>query len=167
MRRHGSPPTLERVRREAVSLAMHGVSPQQIALALDRQVRTVYHGLEAARDHGMQGVAARIHSGAPPQLSDRQRDVLVEQRLRGAQAHGFETDLWTGPRVQRLIREQFDVDYHVKYVPVLLKTLGFTPQKPECRACERNEAEIAHGRAGDWPRIKKSTPPRRSARFLG
>lgn len=155
MRRHGSPQTLERVRREAVSLAMHGVSPQQIALALDRHVRTVYHWLETARDHGMRGMAARIHSGAPPKLSDRQRDELVEQLLRGAQAHGFETDLWNGPRVQRLIREQFGVDYHVKYVPTLLKTLGFTPQKPECRARERNEAEIAHWLECDWPRIKK------------
>lgn len=155
MRRQGSPQTLERVRREAVSLARQGVSPQQIALALDRHVRTVYHWLEAARDNGVEGVAARPHFGAPRKLSDQQRDLLVSQLLQGAQAHGFETDLWTAPRVQRLIREQFGVDYHVKYIPTFLKTLGFTPQKPECRARERNEAEIAHWLACDWPRIKK------------
>lgn len=160
MRRQGSPQTLERVRREAVSLAMHGVSPQQIALALDRHVRTVYHWLETARDHGMQGVAARIHFGAPSKLSNPQRDMLIGHLLQGAQTHGFSTDLWTAPRVQRLIREQFGVEYHVNYVPTLLKTLGFTPQKPERRARERNEAEIAHWLACDWPRIKKKRAAR-------
>lgn len=155
MRRQGSPQTLERVRREAVSLATQGVSPRQIALALDRHVRTVYHWLEAARDHGLQGVAAQVHPGAPSKLSIPQRQRLVRQLLDGATTHGFSTDLWTAPRVKRLIREQFGVEYHVKYVPTLLKTLGFTPQKPECRARERNEAEIAHWLTCDWPRIKK------------
>lgn len=155
MRRQGSPQMLELVRREAISLSRQGVSPQQIAAALNRHVRTVYSWLEAARNQGMQGVAARIHPGAPPKLSDQQRDLLIGRLLQGAQAHGFSTDLWTAPRVQRLIREQFGVEYHVNYVPTLLKTLGFTPQKPECRARERNEAEIAHWLACDWPRLKK------------
>ncbi|MGD9858400.1 MAG: helix-turn-helix domain-containing protein [Planctomycetaceae bacterium] len=42
MRRHGSPQALERVRRTAVSLHKQGVSPLQIAAALNRHVRTVY-----------------------------------------------------------------------------------------------------------------------------
>lgn len=155
MRRQGSPQTLELVRREAVSLSRQGVPPQQIAAALNRHVRTVYSWLEAARNQGMKGVAARIHPGSSPKLSVEQRQVLAQRLLQGAQAQGFSTDLWTAPRVQRLIREQFDVEYHVNYVPTLLKMLGFTPQKPECRARERNEAEIAHWRACDWPRIKK------------
>jgi hypothetical protein len=49
----------------------------------------------------------------------------------------------------------------------LLKTLCFTPQKPECRARERNEAEIAHWLACDGHASKKSEPPQRGDRFLG
>lgn len=155
MRRQGSPQKLEDVRRAAVSLWKQGVSLRQIATALDRSVRTVYRCVATARDHGPQELAARWPSGAPPKLSDQHRDVLIGRLLQGAQAHGFETDLWTGPRVQRLIREQFGVEYHVKYIPTLLKTLGFSAQKPECRARERNEAEIAHWLESGWRRVKK------------
>ena len=155
MRRRGSPQKLEDARRTAVSLWEQGVSPEQIAAALDRSIRTVYRCVATARDHGPQELAARWPSGAPAKLSDEQRDLLIGQLLQGAQSHGFSTDFWTAPRVQRLIREQFGVEYHVNYIPTLLKTLCFTPQKPECRARERNEAEIAHWLACDWPRIKK------------
>lgn len=155
MRRHGSPQTLERVRRTAVSLHRQGVHPQQIAAALNRHVRTVYRWLAAARDRGAEAVAARLHPGPSSKLCLAQRKRLAEQLLEGAMAHGFSTDLWTAPRVQRLIRERYGVEYHVNYIPTLLKALNFTRHKPEHRARERNEAEIEHWLQCDWPRIKK------------
>jgi len=131
------------------------VHPQQIAAALNCHVRTVYHWLAVVRDHGVEALAARLHPGPPLKLSVAQREHLAEQLLRGAMAHGFSTDLWTAPRVQRLIREQYGVEYHVNYIPTLLKALNFTPHKPEHRARERNEDEIEHWLDGDWPRVKK------------
>lgn len=155
MRRHGSPQSLERVRRTVVALHRQGVSPQQIAVALNCHVRTVYRCLAAARERGVEALTARRHPGPPLRLSTAQRERLVEQLLAGARAQGFSTDLWTAPRVQRLIREQYGVEYHVNYIPTLLRKLHFTPHKPETRARERNDAEIAHWRECDWPRIKK------------
>jgi putative transposase len=155
MRRQGSPQTLERVRRAAVSLGRQGVPARQVAAAFDRHVNTVYRWLAVARDQGVDGLASQCHPGASPKLTDRQREHLIDQLLAGATVSGFSTDLWTAPRVQRLIREQFGVEYHVNYIPTLLKTFGFTPQKPECRARERDEAAIAHWLTCDWSRIKK------------
>ena len=155
MRRQGSPETLERVRRTAVALWRQGVHPQQIAAALNRHVRTVYLWLATARKHGEAQLAARWPSGAPLKLSIQQRELLFEQLLQGAMAHGFSTDLWTAPRVQLLIRQQYGVGYHLHYIPTLLRSLNFTPQKPEHRARERNAAEIEHWQQCDWPRIKK------------
>lgn len=155
MRRHGSPQTLERVRRLAISLHEQGVHPCQIAAVLNRHVTRIYDWLAQAREHGVETLAARLPPGAPLKLSLQQRQALVRDLLAGAMAHGFSTDLWTAPRVQRLIREKYGVDYHVNYVPTLLKALRFTPQNPECRARERNEDEIKHWLECDWPRIKK------------
>ena len=155
MRRHGSPQTLERVRRAAVLLRKQGVSPGEIATVLNCHVHSVYRWLAAAREQGADGLVARLPQGAPSKLSEFQRVELAEQLLRGAMAHGFSTDLWTAPRVQRLIREQFAVEYHVNYVPTLLRALNFTPQKPEHRARERNAAEVEHWLHSDWPRVKK------------
>ena len=75
--------------------------------------------------------------------------------LLGAQAAGFATDLWTCPRVTELIEKQFGVRYHVDHVGRLLHALGWSPQRPERRAAERDEAAIQNWIKSDWPRIKK------------
>ena len=76
--------------------------------------------------------------------------------LEGAREPGYPTDLWTCPRVADLIRKRFGVDYHVDHIGRLLRSLGFSTQKPQRRAVERNEEEIQRWVAEDWPRIKKN-----------
>ena len=143
------------MRREAVALGAQGLKPSQIAAALDRHVRTVEKWLAKARDSGPEAVAAISHPGSSPKLSARQRQGLQRQLLKGAQAQGWTTDWWTAPRVQALIQQRYGVDYHVNYIPTLLKTLGWTRQKPERRAGERDEEAIQTWFHQDWPRIKK------------
>jgi transposase len=155
MRRHGSPEELERVRRQAFALHAQGVSNDQIAKALDRSVRTVQAWLAKARRHGVGALAAKPHAGAKPKLEARQRRALRQQLLKGARAHGYDTDLWTAARVQRLIRERYGVEYHVNYVPDLLRALGFSRQKPVRKAREQDTAEVARWLEQHWPRIKK------------
>lgn len=155
MRRHGSPEELERVRRQAFALHAQGVSNVQIAKALDRSVRTVQAWLAKARRCGVEALAAKSHPGAKPKLGARQWRALRQQLLKGARAHGYDTDLWTAARVQELIRKRYGVEYHVNYVPDLLRALGFSRQKPVRKARERDEAEIARWLHEDWPRIKK------------
>jgi transposase len=155
MRRHGSPQELERVRREAAALHAEGVSCPQIAAALDRSERTVQGWVAKAREHGVEALAAKPHAGAKPKLSDRQRERLRRQLLKGAEAHGFDTDLWTASRVQELIGRLYGVEYHVNYVPDLLKALGFSRQQPVKQARERDDAAVSGWLARDWPRIKK------------
>lgn len=155
MRIHGSPQELERVRREAFALYEQGVSCTQIAKALDRSERTVRRWVATARQKGVESLAAKPHFGAKSKLSTKQQNGLRCQLLKGAKAHGFDTDLWTASRVQQLIFERYGVEYHVHYVPDLLRSLGFSPQQPERKARERDEEDIARWVAEDWPRIKK------------
>ncbi len=145
------------MRREAVALAAQGVKTAQIARALDRSPHTIRKWLARARYGGPEAVAAKPHAGRTPKLTAYQRTALARHLLRGAQAHGWSTDWWTAPRVRQLIRQKYAVEYHVNYVPTLLKSLGWTRQKPERRAGERNEAEIARWVCVDWPRIKKKS----------
>jgi transposase len=63
--------------------------------------------------------------------------------------------------VRDMIQRLFDVEFHPEYVPRLLHQLGWSPQKPEQRARERNEAGIARWRRESWPRLKKE--PRTSS----
>jgi transposase len=69
--------------------------------------------------------------------------------------HGFPTDLWSAPRLARLIEQEFDIRFHPEYLVRWLRQRGFTPQKPRRRARERDDRAIAHWLAHDWPRIQK------------
>lgn len=155
MRKNGSPQELERVRHTAVRMHAQGIAPVVIALAVDRTMRTVHKWIAAVRDHGPEAIKAKPHAGAKPKLSAEQREDLRERLLEGAQTHGFSTDLWTAPRVRQLIQQLYGVEYHVNYVPELMKALNFSPQKPVRCARERDEDAIADWRRRDWPRIKK------------
>ncbi|ATF34056.1 hypothetical protein CO709_04250 [Burkholderia thailandensis] len=41
----------------------------------------------------------------------------------------------------------------------LLSALGFSSQKPERRAIERNEEAVLSWKRKTWPALKKSAPP--------
>ena len=75
--------------------------------------------------------------------------------VKGARAAGFATELWTCPRVAEWIEQHFGVSYHVDHVGRLLHSLGFSPQKPQRRAIERDEQAIEHWVEHTWARVKK------------
>ena len=63
----------------------------------------------------------------------------------GAKAHGWRTELWTAARVADLIERHFGISFHPEHVrKVLKRKLGWTSQKPQRRAKERDEAAIDH-----------------------
>ena len=74
----------------------------------------------------------------------------------GPRAHGFRTDLWTLPRVARVIKQLTGVQYHPGHVWRLLGAIDWTLQRPAKRAKERNEAAIQHWITTRWPAVKKT-----------
>ena len=155
MRRHGSPQELEAIRLRAVDLAEQGWSPDEIADVLDRSLRSVQRWLKAAREEGVDALRGKPHAGAAPKLTADQREDLRQRLLEGALAAGFDTDLWTCPRVWQLIQDVYGVTYHVCYLSDLLRDLGFSWQKPQLRARERNQEAVNRWVARNWSRIKK------------
>ncbi len=93
--------------------------------------------------------------GRPSKLDPKRRAQLERLLLRGSEAAGFSTPLWTCPRVAAVVRREFGVRYHVDHVGRVLRALGWSPQKPERRARERDEAAIQRWVKVEWPRIKK------------
>ena len=64
-----------------------------------------------------------------------------------------------------MIEQEFSVRYHRDYISRLLKGLGWSVQKLDPRAIERDEELIQAWLRQDWPRIKKSTASRRRDRI--
>ena len=57
--------------------------------------------------------------------------------------------------ISKPMRERFGITYHVDHVGRVLRSLGWSPQKPERRAKERDQEKIQRWIKQDWPRIKK------------
>jgi len=80
---------------------------------------------------------------------------VIRVLLKGALAAGYSTDLWTLERIGRVIEQQYHVTYHPAHVWKLMRSLGWSCQKPERRALQRDERAIAHWKRYRWPHIKK------------
>ena len=116
---------------------------------------------------GVKGLKARSSGGRPAKLSDEQQQDLVNVLSQGALAAGYATERWTLKRVHQVIKREYRVHYHPKYLNRLLRQLGWTPQLPLDQASERDEALIAAWLKRDWPRIKKITSARAGHRIYG
>jgi transposase len=155
MRPVGTARQLERRRQRAIALLNDGRPPVDVARLVGVDRRSVRRWNAAHRRQGVAGLAARPVPGRPSKLTGRRRERLEALLLRGAEASGFASDLWTCPRIARVIRQRFGIRYHVDHIGRLLRSLGWTPQRPTRRAWERDEEGIQRWIKQDWPRIKK------------
>jgi transposase len=156
MRLPGSAGVLESRRRRALALVQQGLSLNGAARRIGCAASSVMRWLRAFRRGGPEGLKVRPASGRPPRLSARRRQQLLKQLLRGPMAHGYPTDLWTTQRIAEVIERRYGVRYHRNHVSRLLAQCGWSCQKPERRARERDEQAIARWKRNVWPRVKKT-----------
>jgi len=152
----GSGLKLEERRRKAVAEALESDLPRaEIAKKYKVSRRGLYLWLSAYSRDKKKGLSSRPTPGAPRRLSSAQMKVLEELLLKGAKAAGFPNDLWSCPRIRDLIEKRFGVSYHVDHIGRLLSRLGWSPQRPEKQAIERDDKRIRHWVKREFPRIKK------------
>jgi transposase len=155
MRPTGSAAELEARRHRAVDLLRDGKSNTEVARLIGVDVSSVKRWKRAAAQGGNTALAAKPNRGRPPRLTPEQKQELAQIVRAGPLAAGFRNNLWTCRRVAQVIRERFGVQYHRDHVGRVLHALGFTQQKPQRRATQRDEAAIEHWRTHEWERIKK------------
>jgi transposase len=154
---------LEKRRFTAIRLFQRGLNQSEVARRVKVARQTVARWVMQFRRSGRAGLKQAGRAGRKPRLNAKDRQRLEKLLLRGPEALGYETPLWTCPRVAHLIQQEFHVRYHEGHVWKLLVSLRWSPQRPIGRARERNEAEIGHWRKKQWPAIKKK-PANRAAR---
>jgi transposase len=144
----GSAAELERRRRRAVQSVAEGESPEAVARIVGVNRSSMYRWLKLAQN--ADGLAAKPHPGPAARLSLEQHRHLEALLLQGAKAHGWSTELWTCARVVELIQRHFGVAFHHDHVGRFLRArLHWSPQKPQRRARERDEAKIQ-----TWKRVR-------------
>lgn len=146
---------LERRRMEAARLWKRGVGNSDVARRLGVSRQAVVQWARLHREGGKAALRQAGRAGRTPELNAAQREKLKAKLLAGPEALGYQTPLWTCPRVADLIEREFGVSYHAGHVWRVLHQLGWSPQRPAGRARERDEARIADWKRKTWPALKK------------
>jgi transposase len=155
MRPKGSAKELETRRLLAAKLLQEGRGVREVGRLVGAAPSSVSRWKQKLDARGLDALKAKPHPGRPARLSTEQKKQLEQVLLKGPLAAGFATDLWTLARVAKLIEREFEVRYHPGHVWYILRDMGWSAQKPERRARERDEEAIRQWREEEWPRTKK------------
>ena len=147
-------------RVRAARLLQAGHTPAQVAAKVGAPRQTVYRWRGVLDAQGLDALRDMSKGGRPARLGAEELSRVQVALLEGPQAHGFGTPLWTLKRVRLFIERTFGVRYSEVHVWRLLGQLGFSSQKPERRALERDEAAIEHWKKRTWPGLKKKPAAR-------
>lgn len=148
-------PALERRRFAAGRLFAAGESQVSVArhFGVSTAATNQWHAAWAAA--GSDGLRSKGPPGFASQYTPEKRQALKRIILAGPTAHGYATDFWTVERIRAVAAAKLGVRLKAKRTWLTVCSLGFSCQKPERRARERDEAAIATWKLRAFPRLKK------------
>lgn len=145
----------EQRRLKAAELFEQGKSRAYVARELGVKWESANRWFKAWKNSGVEALRSRGATGNDQRLGEEQLELVRAELLRGARAHGYETDLWTHDRIAAVIERVTGVHYHPHYMTTIIKRLGWSRQRPAKRARERNQEIVDRFMRETWPLIKK------------
>ncbi len=140
-RSHQERDAKQRDRYRAVLLALEGHSAPAIARMLARPRRWVQLWAYAYRDHGLEGLRPKRQPGCPSRLPVEKQPFFRERLLAGPTARDGVCTL-RAKDLQRILQEEFGVQYTLPGVYDLLHRLGFSCLAPRPRHRKNDPAQM-------------------------
>lgn len=153
MRPLGTNEQLAKRRQKALEMLKQGKAIKDIARNLGSTERSVRRWREDAKHPKKK---SGREPGKPGYLSKQQIQRLKQELLKGAYAHGYTEDYWTLDRIGHVIWELFKVRYVPSGVWRLLTRMGWSNQRVQRLAIQRQDAAIEKWKRQQLPRIKKT-----------
>ena len=142
-------------RLRAGRMLLSGKGCAEVAAAVGVARQTLYTWKRLLDEGGIDALRAVPERGRPAQLDEQQLAAVRAALLQNPTEHGFGTELWTLKRVGAVIERLHGVRFGQTQVWRILGALGFSPQKPDKRAIERNPDGVRGWKRSTWPRLKK------------
>jgi len=152
MRPYGTSKQLQERREHALKLLEQGKSVKDVAIKMSVRDRSVSRWRQERKRPKKK---SERPPGKPSYLSKNQIQQLERELLKGAYAHGYSEDYWTLDRIGHVIWTLFKVRYVPSGVWRLLDRMGWSCQKIQRLAIQRNDETIVKWNQRVWPRIKK------------
>src|SRR5436190_4882237 len=146
---------LEQRRLEAARLFKRGLSQAEVSRRLHVHRQSVSRWYQGWEEQGANALKKAGRAGRKPRLQPAQLEQLGCGLKEGPEALGYGTGLWTTWRVADLIQRQTGHKFHPGHVWRILRSLGWSCQRPVGRATQRDEGAIRKWKRMRWPEIKK------------
>ena len=153
--RHRDTASLEERRLNGLALLRSGHSQAEVARRLGVTPVAVFKWKTAVEEGGADALRAIPRPGRPPLVAREHQAALPEILRKGALSYGFSTDLWTIPRIVKVVETEWRVSYSETAIWRMLKRQGLSWQRPRRQAREKNLTEVRNWRRRSWPRFKK------------
>jgi transposase len=145
----------EKVRAKAGQLFRKGVPQAEVARRCSVSRAAVCQWHAAWKKNKKKGLTSKGHPGFPSRLTDQKREIFRKAVLEGPLSHGYETDLWTLSRLAAVMKKKTGTRFAHNRTWQIIRELGFTCQKPQVKARERDEAAIKAWKKKRLPGLKK------------
>ena len=144
----------EKRRLDAGKLFEAGHSRAEVARLCGVSWRSAHEWHKVWSKNGIVALKATSKPGPTPKFSSAEVALLEIELRRGPVAHGYQNDLWTLPRIGRMIGEIFGKKVSTSEVWRLLRRMRWSPQKPKRKARERDDRKISKWKEEVWPQLK-------------
>ncbi len=147
--------TLQVMRQQAVKAVREGQTVQSVAAAFGVNQRSVFRWLADFTNGGQNALLAKPIPGRPSKLSAEELAWIANAiRDRNPQQFKFEFGLWTLSLIRHLIKRQLKKELSVSSVHRLMKTLGFSAQKPLYQAWQQDPVLVRTWETETYPAIR-------------
>jgi transposase len=145
----------EQIRLKAGKLFKRGFTQAEVSRKLKVSTAAANYWHKTWKKKGIKGLKSKGHPGFASGLDAEDREAFRQAILEGPLEHGFETDLWTLPKLAKVLKKVGGFSCSEVWTWHIVRSLGFTPQKPEVKPKERNEQSIAEWKTRTLPGHKK------------
>ncbi len=145
----------EKVRLKAGKLFQKSMPQAEVGRKLGATGAAVCYWHKVWEKRGMAGLKSKGHTGFASKLTEKKRILFKKAILKGPLSHGFPTNLWTLSRLAAVMKKVARVSFGHNHTWQIVRALGFTCQKPQVKAKERDEAAIKAWKEKRLPGLKK------------
>lgn len=145
----------EKRRLKAAKMFKKGKTQAEVAKKFNVTPAAANQWYETWKEGGREALKSKGHPGFLSELAEDNRQKLKKILLSGPVKYGYSTELWTLARIAEVIKKEFKITFSEVWVWHIIRDLGFTPQKPQVKAKQRNEKAISEWKTKTLPDLKK------------
>lgn len=145
----------EKIRLKAAKLFEKNKSQAEVARKFKVTPAAVNYWHKAWEKLGIKGLKSKGHPGFESKLTEEKRVLFKKAILKGPEAYGYQTNLWTLSRLAEVMKKATGVKFKHNRTWQIVRSLGFTSQKPEVKAKQRDEKAIKEWKKKKLPGLKK------------